>query len=266
MSYPIWPVVTENLAQHLSAVQAGVVYPAQLMTYLPLSLELVVQALDELAKSDRVQKKTVNGFLAYVFTESLDKPQKTFAPRLCIYSNEPLDDFENTAICTKVRNKLEAELANLAESNPWPAQATWQHEILYLAANLPAPASTSSIAGHSRLSFKRVEEHLQMLRTESTLEIDPDLKTWTLPPLHYPRTVYIQQNTFIRQFPGAIKEEFEVRLVKALGYSLGILIFSFILAVIGRLPFPLIFLGGLTSALFVFFNTLQSHPNPIPKF
>jgi hypothetical protein len=265
MSYPIWPVVTENLAQQLSAVQGGIVHPAQLIPYLPLSLELVTQALDELTQSDRIQKKTMNGFLAYIFKESLNKPQKTFSPRLCVYSNEPLDDFENAAICNHVRDKIEAELANLASNDVWPAQAVWQHELLYLVANLPAPVSTSSIAGHSRLSLRRVEKYLKLLQTNGTLKVNPALQAWELPPMRYPRAVYIQQDTFIRRFPGAIREEFEVRLVKGLGYSLGILLFSFMLAVIGRIPFPLIFFGGLVCASLVFIKIIKSPPKPIPQ-
>ncbi len=95
--------------------------------------------------------------------------------------------------------------------------------------------------------------------------MDPALKAWTLPPLRYPRTVYIQQDAFIRQFPGAVKEEFEVRLVKGLGYSLGILLFSFTLAVVGRVPFTLVFFVGLICASLVFLKIIKSPTRHIPE-
>lgn len=265
MSRPIWPVVTENLAQQLSAAQGGIVHAVQLMPYLPLSLELIEQTLDALTKSDRVEKRVIAGFSAYLFKESISKTPHRFAPRVCVYSNEPLDDFEHSVISSDVKGTVEAELANLAASDTWPALAVWQHELLYLAANLPAPVSASSIAGHSRLSFKRVEERVKLLQSKNVIKLDPELNAWELPPLNYPRKFYTYQDAFIRQFPGAIKEELEVRLVKGLSCALGILLLCFVLAVIGRIPFPLIFSGGLIASALVFLKILKSSPKPIPE-
>lgn len=62
MSHLIWPVVTENLAEQLSAAQSGIVHPSQLLPYLPLSL--IEQTLDQLCDSDRVEKQTSNGLAA----------------------------------------------------------------------------------------------------------------------------------------------------------------------------------------------------------
>ena len=265
MSHPIWPVVTENLAEQLSAAQGGIVHPAQLLPYLPLSLELIEQTLDELASSDRVEKQQTNGLTVYIFKESLNKTPHQFDPRQCVYSNEALEDNAFTAVAPSVRTTIEAELANLATNDVWPAQAVWQHELIYLAANLPEPVSTSSIAGHSRLSFKRAEAHLNALQLGGTLQLDTELNTWELAPLRYPRTVYSRHDSYIRQFPGAIKEEFEVRLTKSLALSLLILLLSLMLAVVARLPFPLVFFGGLICASIVFLKILKSPPQPIPE-
>ena len=265
MSRPIWPVVTENLALQLSATQGGIVHAAQLMPYVPLSIELIEQTLDALAESERVQKQTINHFSAYLFQESFNQPQHTFAPRFCVYSNEPLDDHKYSAISEDVRKTIETELATLANSDTWPAEAVWEHEIIYLMANLPEPISTSLLAGRSRLSFKRIEKRLMKLRNKGILLFDPEINTWSLPPLRYPRPVYARNDNFIRQFPGAVKEELEVRIVKGLSLSLGVLLLSFILAFIGRLPFPIIFFGGIACAFAVFLKVLKSRPKPIPE-
>lgn len=265
MGRSIWPVITENLALQLSATQSGVVHPAQLMPYLPLSIELIEDTLNTIAESERVQKQTINHFSAYLFEESFNKPQSSFTPRFCVYSNEPLNDHEYSAISSNVRQTMETELANLANSDSWPAEAVWQHEIIYLVANLPEPVSTSLLAGHSRLSFKRVEARLMQLQDKGILHLEPETKTWSLPPLRYPRPVYARNDDFIRQFPGAVKEELEVRLVKGLSFSLGIFLLCFILVIIGRLPFPLIFFGGILCALAVFLKILKSRPKPIPE-
>ncbi|MGJ8650013.1 MAG: hypothetical protein ACSHX4_06615 [Opitutaceae bacterium] len=265
MSDPIWPVVTENLAEQLSASQGGVVHPTQLLPYLPVSIGLIEQTLDELAESDRVQKETQNGLTTYLFVESLNKPAQKFAPRHCVYSNEPLDDFEYTVLSPETRQKIETELAHTAEHDIWPAEAVWQHELIYLANNLPAPASTSDIAGHSRISFKKVEKRLTELKDHGILNYSMEINAWTLPPLRYPTPVYKRNDLFIRQFPGALQEEVEVRLLKGLSMSLLILIFCFLLAVTARIPFPLVFFGGLAVAAISFFRILKAPPKPLPS-
>lgn len=266
MSDPIWPVVTENLAEQLSASQGGLVHPAQLLPYLPVSIGLIEKTLDELAESDRVQKQTQDDLNTYLFVESLNKPAQKFAPRHCIYSNEPLDEYEYTVLSTETRQKVESELAHTAQQEIWPAEAVWQHELLYLAQNLTAPVSTSSIAGHSRLPFKKVEQRLAELKENGTLRFNAELGAWETPPLRYPKPAYARNDSFIRQFPGAIKEELEVRLIKALTTALFVLLICFVLAITAKFPFPLVILGGSTIALYVFFRIFKAAPKAIPDF
>lgn len=265
MSDPIWPVVTENLAEQISASQSGVVHPVQLIAYLPLSLRLIEQTLDELVSSDRVEKQTVNGLNAYIFKESVDRQPHKFAPTLCIYSNEPLDGYEFSVIAKDVRLKIEAELSYLAENDIWPSEAVWEHELIYLANNRPAPTSTSNIAGHSRIAFKKVEQRLSELKDRGILRFKAEDKTWELPPLRYPTPVYKRNDPFIRQFPGALQEEMEVRLLKGLSVSLLILLFCFVLAITARIPFPFVLFGGLITATIAFFRIFKAPPKPLPS-
>lgn len=265
MSHPIWPIVTENLAEQLSAAQGGIVHPAQLLPYLPLSLNLIEQTLDALVESDRVEKQAQNGLTAYIFKESLNKPQQKFAPRSCVYSAEPLDDYEYAVITREVRQKIEAELSLVAANHIWPAEAVWEHELIYLAQNLNAPTSTSEIAGRSRLPFKKVELRLNELKTRNILHYNSELDAWEEPPMRYPKPAYTRNDNFIRQFPGAMKEELEVRLIKSLSIALGILLLCLILAVTAKFPFPLLFLGGLIASTFVFFKVLKAPAKPIPE-
>jgi hypothetical protein len=264
MSAPIWPVVTENLAEQLSAAQGGIVHPAQLLPYLPLSLRLIEKTLDALTESDRVERQTINGLTAYIFKESLNKPQHKFAPRVCVYSNESLDNYEYAVISKDVRQKIEAELSLTAAHDLWPSEAIWEHELIYLAQNLNAPTSTSEIAGHARLSFKKVETRLAELQSRGALHFNTDLSAWEEPPMRYPKPAYIRNDAYIRQFPGAIKEELEVRLVKALSSSLIVLLLCFVLAITARFPFPIVLFGGSLIALFVFLKIFKAPPKPIP--
>lgn len=265
MSNTIWPIVTENLAEQLSAAQGGILHPAQLLPYLPVSLGLIEAALDELTSSDRVDKQLKNGLTTYIFKESIDKPPHKFAPTHCVYSNESLDGHEFSVIAPEIKTQIEAELAQLAANDIWPAQAVWQHELIYLANNLPVPASTSRIAGHSRLSFKKVEQRLAQLQQQGALQLDPELNTWKLPPMRYPRPAYKRNDQYIRQFPGALQEETEVRLLKGLSISLLVLLFCFALAVTAKVSFPIVLFGGIATAAIVFIKIFRAPPKPLPS-
>lgn len=264
MSISIWPIVTENLAQQLSAAQGGIVHPAQILPYLPLSLSLIEQVLDGLAESDRVEKQTIDGLVAYVFKESLNKPPHTFAPGLCVYSNEVLDRDQYTVISADIRAKIEAELSLTASHDIWPAEAVWEHELIYLAQNLNAPISTSGIAGHSRLPFKKVEAHLAHLKARGAIDFNADLNAWEAPPMRYPKAAYLRNDAYIRQFPGALKEEFEIRLIKSLSFALVVLLFCWVCALTARFPFPIVLFGGSLLAILVFLKIFSAPPKPIP--
>jgi hypothetical protein len=265
MSNPTWPVVTENLAEQLAATQGGVVHPAQLLPYLPVSLRLIEETLDQLSASDRVAKQHKNGLTTYVFKESIERAPAKFAPSHCIYTNEALDGHEFAVIAPEIKTQIEAELAQLAAHDVWPALAVWEHELIYLINNLPAPVTTSRIAGHSRLPFNKVEQRLAALRERGAILSSPDLNAWELPPMRYPRAPYKRNDQYIRQFPGALKEETEVRLLKGLAFSLLILLLCFAVAITARLPFPLIFFGGMATAALVFFKIFKAPPKPLPE-
>ena len=264
MSHPIWPIVTENLAEQLSAAQGGLVHPIQLLPYLPISLSLAEQVLNELAESERVDKLSQDGLTSYLFKESINKTPHTFAPRNCVYSNEALDDYEYSVLAPEVRQKIEAELSLLAQNDIWPANAVWQHELAYLAQNLNTPTSASDIAGHSRLSFKKVEQRLNEFKAAGALRYNDTLKAWEEPPMRYPRPAYARNDQFIRQFPGAVKEELETRLVKGLSISLSILVFGVLIAVSARLPFPFVLFGSLLIAFFVFLKIIKAPAKQLP--
>lgn len=260
MNHPIWTVVTENLAEQLSAAQGGHIEPVQLLPHLPLSLSQVEETLDELVSSERVEKGSTNNQHGYIFKDSINKSPHKFAPLNCVYSGEPLEELEYTTISGETRSTVENELALLAEKDIWPAEAVWQHELTYLINNLPSPVTTSEIAGHSRLPFKRVETHLFELRKLGAIHFNDGLGAWQLPSLRYPKAAFDRHDKFIRQFPGAIKEEFEVRLTKGLTAALAILFACLLLAVSAKIQFPLILFGGLFITVIIFFKILKSAP------
>jgi len=264
MNTPIWPVVTENLAEQLAVAQGGRVHPVQLLPYLPLSIQQVEGVLDELCESDRVFKETDSPLTAYIFKEYLDAPPVPFNPQNGVYSNDPLDKREFTAITHEVQGQIQEELGQLAEADPWPGDAVWQHELLYLLTNLKSPVFLSALAGHSRMSFKKVERRVDELVELGAVEASSDPREYQLPPLAYPKPAYMRHDAFIRQFPGAIHEELESRLLRALLYVLIISLLCLLIAFTARFPFPLLLMGGGLVAGITFFKTLFAKPKPLP--
>ena len=82
--------------------------------------------------------------------------------------------------------------------------------------------------------------------------------------MRYPRPAYARNDSFIRQFPGAIKEELEIRLVKGLSISLVILVIGLLLAVTAKLPFPFVLFGSLLIAFFVFLKIIKAPAKQLP--
>ncbi len=265
MSEPIWPVVTENLAEQIAATQAGRVHPVQLIPFLPMSLELIEKTLDGMLISDRIEKDRVDGLVCYTFLEYLDRPVTTFKPRTGVYSDDPLEAAKFSAVSAEVQQRIEGELGALAAADPWPADAIWEHELIFLIQNLPAPVQLSSIAGHSRLPFKKVEEKLKVLQKIGAVQFSLETMTYNLPPLEYPKAAYRRHEEFIRRFPGARKEEDEVRLVKGLLGAFVILGICGLLAITAKIPFPLLFVGGLIAAGINFLRIFKAGPKPLPK-
>lgn len=265
MSEPIWPVVTENLAEQIAASQSGLVHPSQLLPYLPLSLEQIEQTLDGMIVAERIHKDRADGLVAYTFVEFMDRPARAFRPERGVYSDDPLDQSDFSAITPDTRRAIEGELGALAASDRWPADAVWQHELIYLIRNLPAPVQLSAIAGHSRLPFRKVEEKLKILQKLGAVRFDLNSLTYSLPPMEYPKSAYRRHDAFIRRFPGARKEEDEIRLIKGLFRAFIVLAICGAVAVTAKLPFPLVFGGGVIVAAIAFVRALRAQPKPIPN-
>ena len=114
--------------------------------------------------------------------------------------------------------------------------------------------------------MKRAESELQQLQQRGALQFDPAANAWASPPLRYTHDAYTANEQFLLRLPAAAKEELERRLVKALSYSLGILVGCLMLAIVARIPFPLVFFGGLLVAFLTFLKILKAPPPAIPEF
>ncbi len=265
MSTPIWPVVTENLAEQIAATQAGRVHPVQLLPYLPMSLELIESTLDEMLISDRIEKDHIDGLVCYTFLEYLDRPVTRFRPQHGVYSDDPLEKQSFAAVSEDVRYKLEGELGALAARDPWPSDANWQHELIYLIQNLPDPTVLSALSGHSRSPFRKVDERVKFLQKMGAIQFSLDTMSFSIPPLEYPKAAYRRQDAFIRQFPGARKEEDEVRLVKALVGVCVILGVCALVAVTAKIPFILLLIVGSVASVINFLRIMKAAPKPLPE-
>ncbi|MBC2605485.1 hypothetical protein [Pelagicoccus albus] len=264
MSNPIWPVVAENLAEQIAATQSGSVYLTQLLPHLPMSIGLIESALDGMLCS-RVAKERVDGLECYIFVDYLDRPPQPFLPLRCVYSDEPLEPEGRTALSQETRSQVEAELEALAKRDPWPSFAVWQHELVYLIGNLPKPVQLSSIAGHCRLPFKKTQERLIELQKRGAVRFDLDTATYSVAAMPYSKEAFRGNDAFIRKSPGASREEDELRLVKGLVGSFVILSLCILIAITGKFPFPILFLGGLMGSAVFIWKVFKAPPKPLPE-
>lgn len=257
MHNQIWAITAENLAEQLAATQGGRLHACQLLPYLPLSLGLVEAVLDALAQSQAVEKTVTTEGTFYTFLDLLDAKPSTFRVDTCVYSRETLKDAEYGVITDTVRKQIYTELEQLSLTHNWAAQAVNEHELLYLINHLPAPVRPSQVAGHSRLPFKRAEQHLNDFLKQRTLQLDPHTRNLSSPPMRYPQHAYQKNNAFIRQFPAALKEESELNLIHVLKKILFVFLGCICLAVTARVHPIIIILLGFTISTCIYFNHLR---------
>lgn len=240
----------ENLALRLAAEKGGRVSPNDLAPYLPVSLEVIGRRLDEMVDDSVVFVAEKNGVKVYEFPELLDAPARAMKKDLCLSCDVKLGKGAITQLCTPCAEQIGRELQTLAEANAWPAQAVWQHEILYITSSAIGPIRLADVAGRSRLPLKRVRERLAEMAANGwareILDERHGVLTYEFPKVTYQRKAFERHDAFIRTHPSSLKDEMAEKTVKALVMTLVIIGICLGLALC-RMPFPTVILGGLIA-------------------
>ena len=134
--------VMENTACRVAQLRAGRLAPHHVMPYLPVSLEMLCDCLNAMVDGAAVSSESKDGVVEYVFSAYADQPSGNgvLAVSNCVGCSAELD-VDGEMICGACAEEFRRELSALAEKTGWPAQAVYEHEILYLAARKNSPVA-----------------------------------------------------------------------------------------------------------------------------
>jgi len=202
--------VIENLACQIAERQAGRVVASHLIPYLPMSLELITACLDDMVDSTSVFSQDEDGQTTYEFSNYLSRAPEGggLEPDVCVSCSGELLDEASEVVCGRCAGTLRQELNRLAETMGWPAQAVYEHEILYLSANHDAPHYAETLAGHSRYTLRSMRRKLGILTTAGHIRQELDTEQGSIshvfPALSYSRKRYRGNMAIIRSYPASV--------------------------------------------------------------
>jgi hypothetical protein len=222
------------------------------MPYLPVSLELIAACLDDMVDSSAVLVEGDGARKSYFFSAFADTPEQkgTLNSLSCVSCGAELQSKPLAVFCGPCMALLRTELNALAEKVGWPAQAVYEHEILYLAASLDPPLTAEKIAGHSRYTLPRytlrnMRRKLDRLTVSGYAEQGLDEAggrvVYHMPDITYPKSAYQENMRVIRSYPASIMEEVELRVTRIL-FALGVLVVTLFVLAVFHVPYPLLLL------------------------
>ncbi len=237
----------ENIAFRLAESRNGIITPAELLPFLPVSLGMIIDILNEAAaESEAITAETVDGLRRYVFI-SAQPGGATLNDSHCV----ACDNDSRELLCEDCGKTLGAALKAEAETNGWPAQAVYEHEVAYLAARIGAPVSAEKLASVSRFTLRRMRRKLELMQQVLAVRKEQDPETRVLryifPSAPYPREQYLQNMKLIRSLPASVTEEVEARIVHILT-ALGMLFLVLLGMAFWGFPFPLLFMAFLITS------------------
>ena len=238
----------ENVAYRLAEKNKGMIAPAHLLPYLPVSLELIAEILHEAAtESGAITSERIDGILYFKFhTQQKGLTDETsLRVTHCVSCDQDVLIGKGAILCETCTRELETVLEAEAQKSGWPAQAIYEHDICYLAAQIKSPLSAEKLASRSRFTVRRMRRKLTLMKEAGF--ITENGNQYRFPAAKYPRERYQQNIQFIRTLPASITEDIEVRVVHIL-IALGIQFLLMFGLAIWAIPFPLLISGFLISA------------------
>ncbi len=260
--------VIENTACRVAQLRGGRLAPHHLMPYLPISLGMLCDALDAMVDGAAVCAESKDGVVEYVFSAYADQPagNGVLAVSNCVGCSAELDA-GGGILCGACADGFRQELSLLAETTGWPAQAVYEHEILYLAARQTGPVAAEALAGASRYTLRSVKKKLAAMAESRFLKAEPGGKSGTVvyrfPALAYPQNLFRINQDLIRAYPASVMEDMEQRIVHIL-FVLGCIFIAMLALAFWGIPFPLLVPAFLVVAPIAAF-VIWRHKNKIKE-
>ncbi len=234
--------IIENLACRIAARKSGLITANHLMPYLPVTLNIIKTALDEMIDGVAVTADRQDEQSVYRFTNQ-DGQDARFSAQdeeTCLSCNKRTPLEYNGVLCAGCFDTFNKELHESAETSGWPPQALFEHEILYTASKEGNPVHPSAISGHSRHTLRQVQHRLAEMSIDGYINEEIDEQqgaiTYSFPGIDYPADLFKRNVEMLEAFPAAIKEEVEIKITKIL-FILGILILGLFILAFLRVPF-----------------------------
>lgn len=239
----------ENLAYRLAERQGGRIAPIHLLPYLPVSLGIIKDCLDKMVDGTAVLSHSSDHITEYQFASyvSSDANPELGALRVssCLSCDADIAYESGEVLCAYCTKILFGELGKLAEKTGWPAQAVYEHEILYIASTSAVPVHAEDLAGRSRYTLRNMRQKLDKMILSGFLREELDQKkrsvTYHFPNIEYPRSLYRRNMGIIRTYPASVMEEVQLKVTKIFltfgSMFLGMVVLAFL-----RIPYPLLIL------------------------
>jgi len=245
--------VIENVACRIAQRNAGRISPNHVLPYLPVSLGIVTSCLDQMVDNTSVVSATKDNLVEYEFSAYRDSPVESgiLTVGSCVSCDKDQPRPGGEILCPSCTMLLRKDLTALAEKAGWPAQAVYEHEILYHAAGEPRPVHAESLAGSSRYTLRNMHRKLDRLTLDhfarQELDQDTGIMTYHFPQIEYPRSLYSKNMAVIRSYPASVMEEVQVKIVRIL-ISLGLMFLGLLILAFCGIPFPLLVLFAIVAA------------------
>lgn len=237
--------VVENLACRVAEARGGRITPNHLVPYVPMSLALVKRALEAMVDGSSVLSEEHDGATEFVFTAYRDRPagKEDLSSESCVSCGRELVEGRDDVTCTACREGAARELTELAGTTGWPAQAVYEHEILYLAASQDGPVRAEDLAGRSRYTLRSMRRKLDRMSLDGfvrqELDSDAGVITYHFPQIDYSKDRYRRNMAVIRSHPASVTEEVELKVVR-IAIVLGLMVLGTFVLALFRVPFPIL--------------------------
>jgi hypothetical protein len=246
--------IIENLACRIAEQQGGTITPNHLMPYLPMSWDMIKSCLDEMVDDTSVLSERVDNIVRYEFTVykcADNNGGGGLRISNCLSCGSDLAAGMTSVMCSNCFKVLKAELNRLAERTGWPAQAVYEHEILYLASHLQNPVHAEKLSGRSRYTLRRMRQKLDKMSINGTIrqELDQEagVMTYIFPEITYSKSLFLHNMSLIRTYPSSVMEEINIKVVKIVSI-LGVLLLALFVLAFLHVPFPLLVMIFLIAA------------------
>jgi hypothetical protein len=247
--------VIENIACRLAESAGGEITPHYILPYIPISLGIVEHCLNNMVDGSSITTSVEDNLTTFSFAAYKSDNKKAEIPLLsfksCVASDADFTGESQAALCNRCRQSIQAELNRLAEQMGWPAQAVYEHEILYNVAKdkkAMHPAQLAAVSRFTLRSMSRKLEHLADSRFATREKLPAKgITTYQFPPVTYPRKLYRANMEVIMTYPASVMEEVQLKLTRIF-ITLGCMLLAMLATAFWGIPFPLLLMLFVVAA------------------